>query len=83
MNRARSLPEYIESFQNLHYRESKVMIVTVDGDPDENPDIQTPLIVQMNIFVSIILMHILFPQMHPEEVPLTAWRDECLTLGKN
>ena len=37
MNRARSLPEYIESFQNLHYRENKVMTVTVDGGRDENP----------------------------------------------
>ena len=37
-------------------------------------DIQTSLTVQLNIFVSIILMHILLPQMHLEEVPLTAER---------
>ena len=37
MNRARFLPEFIESFQNQHFREKKVMIVTVDGGPDENP----------------------------------------------
>ena len=37
MNRARSLPEFTESFQNQHSREKKVMIVTGDGSPDENP----------------------------------------------
>ena len=37
MNRACSLPEFTKSFQNQHYREKKIMIVTVDGDPDENP----------------------------------------------
>ena len=36
MNRARSLSEFTESFQNQHSREKKVMIVTVDGGPDEN-----------------------------------------------
>ena len=46
-------------------------------------DIQTPLIVHLDIFVSIILMDISLPQMHPEEVPLNAWSDECLTLAKN
>ena len=37
MNRARSLPEFTESFQNRQSQEKKVMIVTVDGGPDENP----------------------------------------------
>ena len=37
MNRARSLPEFTESFQNQQSKEKKVMIVTVDGGPDENP----------------------------------------------
>ena len=37
MNRTRSLPEFTEIFQNQHSREKKVMIVTVDGGPDENP----------------------------------------------
>ena len=43
MNRARSLPEFPESFQNQHSRKKKVMTVTVDGGPDKNQDIQTPL----------------------------------------
>ena len=37
MNRARYLPEFTESFQNQQSKEKKVMIVTVDGGPDENP----------------------------------------------
>ena len=37
MNRARSLPEFTQSFQNRHSREKTVPIVTVDGGPDENP----------------------------------------------
>ena len=37
MNRARSLPEFTESFQNQQSLEKRVMIVTVDGGPDENP----------------------------------------------
>ena len=37
MNRARSLPEFTESFQNQQSKEKKVMIVTVHGGPDENP----------------------------------------------
>ena len=37
MNRARSLPEFTESFENQQSKEKKVMIVTVDGGPDENP----------------------------------------------
>ena len=37
MNKARSLPEFTESFQNQQSKEKKVMIVTVDGGPDENP----------------------------------------------
>ena len=37
MNRARSLPEFTKSFQNQQSKEKKVMIVTVDGGPDENP----------------------------------------------
>ena len=32
-NRARSLPEFTDSFQNQHSREKKVMIVTVDENP--------------------------------------------------
>lgn len=37
MNRTRSLPEFAESFRNQQSLEKKVMIVTVDGGPDENP----------------------------------------------
>ena len=37
MMRVRSLPEFATSFQNDRHKEKKVMIVTVDGGPDENP----------------------------------------------
>ena len=37
MNRAHPFPEFTKSFQNQHSREKKVMIVRVDGGPDENP----------------------------------------------
>ena len=37
MNRSRSLPEFTESFQNQQSKEKKVMIVTVDRGPDQNP----------------------------------------------
>ena len=37
MNRARYLPEFTESFQNQQSKEKKVMTVTVDGGPNENP----------------------------------------------
>ena len=36
MKMIRSLPEFAESF-NFDETEKKVMIVTVDGGPDENP----------------------------------------------
>ena len=36
MKRIRSLPEFAESFK-FDETEKKVMIVTVDGGPDENP----------------------------------------------
>ena len=39
MNMIRSLPEFAESF-NFDETEKKVMIVTVDGGPDENPRYQ-------------------------------------------
>ena len=37
MMRVRSLPEFATSFQTDRHKEKKVMIVTVDGGPDENP----------------------------------------------
>ena len=37
MNNVRSLPEFASSFQTDKQEEKKVMIVTVDGGPDENP----------------------------------------------
>ena len=36
MMRVRSLPEFATSFQTDRHEEEKVMIVTVDGCPDEN-----------------------------------------------
>ena len=37
MNRAQSLPEFTEIFQNGKSQDKKLMIVTVDGGPNENP----------------------------------------------
>ena len=37
MTRMRSLPEFATSFQTDRHEEKKVMMVTVDGGPDENP----------------------------------------------
>ena len=32
-----TLPEFSSSFENEQQQEKKVMVVTVDGGPDENP----------------------------------------------
>ena len=37
LNKVRSLPKLIDSFQDKSSKEKKVMIVTVDGGLDENP----------------------------------------------
>ena len=37
MMRVSSLPEFATRFQTDRHEEKKVVIVTVDGDPDENP----------------------------------------------
>ena len=37
MMRVRSLPELAMSFQTERHEEKKLMIVTADGGPDENP----------------------------------------------
>ena len=37
MMRVSSLPKFATRFQTDRHEEKKVMIVTVDGDPDENP----------------------------------------------
>ena len=37
MRRIHSLPEFSSSFQNDQQQEKKVMIISVDGGPDENP----------------------------------------------
>ena len=56
MNKVRCLPEFTDSFQDKSSKEIKLMIVTVDGDLDENPRLST---VQSNILMSTILMRIL------------------------
>ena len=83
MNKVRSLPELTETLQNQHSREKKVMTVRVDGGPGENPRYSNTINCAIEYFCEHILMHILLPQMHLEEVPLTTWRDECPTLTKN
>ena len=37
MNRVRTLREFTDSVQDKSSKEKKMMIVTVDGDPDRNP----------------------------------------------
>ena len=83
MNRARSLPEFTESFQNQQSKEKKVMILTVDGGPDENHDIQTPSAAPSSIFVSTTWMRTSLLQMHLGEVLLIEWKDECQISAKN
>ena len=51
MMRVRSLPEFATSFQTDRHEEKKVMIVTVDGDPDENPRYEKTINCSINYFV--------------------------------
>ena len=52
MKRIRSLPEFAESF-NFDETEKKVMIVTVDGGPDENPRYQKTIASAIEYFETI------------------------------
>ena len=51
MKRVRSLPEFRSSFQNDQNEEKKVMIVTVDGGPDENPRYKNTINCAIEYFV--------------------------------
>ena len=51
MMRVRSLPEFATSFQTDRHEEKKVMIVTVDGGPDENPRYETNINCSIKYFV--------------------------------
>ena len=51
MTRVRSLPEFSSSFQTDRDEEKKVMIVTVDGGPDENPRYQNTIKCSIEYFV--------------------------------
>ena len=51
MNRVRSLPEFASSFQTDKQEEKKVMIVTVDGGPDENPRYEKTINCSIKYFV--------------------------------
>ena len=51
MMRVRSLPEFATSFQTDRYEEKKVMIVTVDGGPDENPRYEKTINCSIKYFV--------------------------------
>ena len=50
MNKVRSLPEFSDSFQDKSSKEKKVMIVTVDGSPDENPRYTSTLTCVIDFF---------------------------------
>lgn len=39
INRKKSLPKFTKSFKNRQSKEKKLMIVTIDGGPCENPTI--------------------------------------------
>ena len=51
MMRVRSLPEFATSFQTDRHEEKKVMIVTVDGGPDENPRYEKTINCSIKCFV--------------------------------
>ena len=51
MMRVRSLPEFATSFQTDRHEEKKVMIVTVDGGPDENPRYEKTINCSIKYFV--------------------------------
>ena len=51
MMRVRSLPEFATSFQTDRHEEKKVMIVTADGGPDENPRYEKTINYSIKYFV--------------------------------
>ena len=51
MMRFRSLPEFATSFQTDRREEKKVMIVTIDGGPDENPRYEKTINCSIKYFV--------------------------------
>ena len=51
MMRVRFLPEFATSFQTDRHKEKKVMIVTVDGGPDENPRYEKTINCSIKYFV--------------------------------
>ena len=51
MMRLRSLPEFATRFQTDRHEEKKVMIVTVDGGPDENPIYEKTINCSIKYFV--------------------------------
>lgn len=61
MNKVCSLPEYTDSFQDKNSKEKKALTKT--------RSIKTLSTVQLIILMSTILMRILQPQLHLDEVP--------------
>ena len=51
MMRVRSLPEFTKSYQTDTHEEKKVMIITVDGGPDENPRYEKAIKWSVNYFL--------------------------------
>ena len=51
MMRVHSLPEFATSFQTDRHEVKKVMIVTVDGGPDENPRYEKTINCSIKYFV--------------------------------
>ena len=50
MKRIRKLPEYEKSYKNSKNEEKPVMIVSVDGGPDENPRYQNTIACAIDYF---------------------------------
>ena len=53
MKRIRSLPEFSTSFQNDRGEDKKVMIITVDGGPDENLQYENTIHCAIDYFVDL------------------------------
>ena len=51
MRRIRSPPEFRSSFQNDRQQEKKVMIISVDGGPDENPRYESTIKSALGYFI--------------------------------
>ena len=63
MMRVRSLLEFVTSFQTDRHEKKKVIIVTVDGGPDENLRYEKTINCSIKYFVEMALMRFSWQQM--------------------